>query len=376
MALSMHRAMVSGSLRNEPLLMTVHRHSIAALRCIFPVLYMIPKKYHRYRRVLAYVLVAAFCFEAILLAGQTTFKPGDAVEAYSSATQRWEPATVQSIDGSRYFVHAKDPKIANAYWGVTATQVRAAGAGTVAPAAPVQKTATPGAWKPGDKVEAFSSMTGRWEPATIQSIGGNRYFIHAADPNIANAYWNATATQLRAPNRASVSPPANGAPDPSAPPAPQAPPADTGAAAAAPNVPQRTRRPEAVSEPVLGADGQKHLRAIATPGDVKPLSTWFLKTGGQAVLLDRTKNGDGSVTNRYEWGKQEAAGSLTINANGTFVHVQPGGERETGTWSDFGKDTNTVELKGYEGETWTASVWNGEMEVVHPVGKRDWAYRP
>lgn len=329
---------------------------------------MAPKKFHQYRRVRACVLVAAFCFDTILLSAQPPFKPGDAVEAYSSATQRWEPATVQSIDGSRYFVHAKDPKIASAYWGATTAQVRAAGAGGAAPASPVQMTATPGAWKPGDKVESFSSMTNRWEPATIQSIEGNRYFIHAADPNIANAYWNATAAQLRAPNGAGASPPANDAPNPSTAAAPQA--------AAAPTVPQRTRRPEAVSEPVLGADGKRHLRAIATPGDVKTLGTWFLKTGGQAVLLDRTKNGDGSVTNRYEWAKQEAAGSLTINANGTFVHVQPGGERETGTWSDFGKNTNTVELKGYEGEIWTASVWNGEMEVVHPVGKRDWAYRP
>ena len=124
---------------------------------------------------------------------------------------------------------------------------------------------------------------------------------------------------------------------------------------------------------MLGADGQKHLRAIASPGDEKPLGTWFLKTGGQAVLLDHTKNSNGTITNHYEWAAQESAGSLTIDANGTFAHVQPGGKRENGTWTDFGN--NIVELKGYEGETWTASIWQGELEVLHPVGKRDWAYR-
>jgi len=59
------------------------------------------------------------------------------------------------------------------------------------------------AYQPGEHVEVYSSMTGRWEKATIVRLDGTmtdgrpRYFIHADDPNISSAYWGTTADQIR-----------------------------------------------------------------------------------------------------------------------------------------------------------------------------------
>ncbi|MGH9888256.1 MAG: hypothetical protein ACREBE_22170, partial [bacterium] len=226
-----------------------------------------------------------------------------------------------------------------------------------------------------DKVEAWSSMTGKWEPATIQSIDGNRYFVHALDPNIANAYWGATPSQVRAPGAgaAPANAPALGGTATAVPagkPAPAAQPAPAGKPAPATG---GTKRPEGSAEYVKTPDGQTHLRAIIGPGDEPPLGHWKLSAGGQSVLTGRTNNGEGTVTERHEWAGPESAGSLTINADGTWVDVSPSGTRTQGRWKDMGQ--NRAELIGYDGETWTASTWKGELYMVNAVGQYEYGRR-
>lgn len=227
--------------------------------------------------------------------------------------------------------------------------------------------ALPGGFKPGDRVEAYSSMTGTWEPATIQSIDGDRYFVHATDPHIANAYWGAAPSQVRAPGSApaAAAPPQAGAAAAAMPE-----PARPGAVAVAPRGP---KRPEGSAEHVLGADGRTHLRALAGPGDEMPLGRWKLSAGGQSVLTGRTNNGDGTGTVTHQWAGPESAGSLTINPNGTWLDVSASGIRTQGRWKDLGQ--NRVELDGYDGEVWTASTWHGDLNMVNAVGEYEYGRR-
>lgn len=59
------------------------------------------------------------------------------------------------------------------------------------------------AYSPGDHVEAYSSMTGAWEKATIQRQDGTmgdgqpRWFVHADRPDITNAYFGVPDSQVR-----------------------------------------------------------------------------------------------------------------------------------------------------------------------------------
>ncbi|MEO8114426.1 MAG: hypothetical protein ABI655_08600, partial [Phenylobacterium sp.] len=59
------------------------------------------------------------------------------------------------------------------------------------------------AYNQGDHVEVYSSMTGRWEKATVMRQDGTmadgraRYFIHAEDPNIVNAYFGVASDGIR-----------------------------------------------------------------------------------------------------------------------------------------------------------------------------------
>ena len=79
----------------------------------------------------AVLVIAAAAFGATASLAQT-YNPGDHVEAYSSMSGKWEKAVIVRPDGAmsdgraRYFVHAEDPGIVNAYWGSTADQLRAA----------------------------------------------------------------------------------------------------------------------------------------------------------------------------------------------------------------------------------------------------------
>ena len=59
------------------------------------------------------------------------------------------------------------------------------------------------AYSPGDHVEAYSSMTGAWEKATIQRQDGTmgdgqpRWFVHVDRPDISNAYFGVSDSQVR-----------------------------------------------------------------------------------------------------------------------------------------------------------------------------------
>jgi hypothetical protein len=86
------------------------------------------------------------------------------------------------------------------------------------------------AYSPGDHVEAYSSMTGAWEKATIQRQDGTmgdgqpRWFVHADRPDISNAYFGVPDSQVRpvaqqdgaAPAGPPMGPPPAGAPAPAA----------------------------------------------------------------------------------------------------------------------------------------------------------------
>lgn len=134
------------------------------------------------------------------------------------------------------------------------------------------------------------------------------------------------------------------------------------------------RRPEGRSQVVVGADGQRHLRSMVGPGDEMPIGRWILKTGGQSVLTNsRVDPGGRTITETHTWTPQARSNVLTISANGTWTRTGVDGKRDAGRWNDLGD--NIIELVGYEGETWTASVWKGELQVKHPVGKLDWGRR-
>jgi len=157
-------------------------------------------------------------------------------------------------------------------------------------------------------------MTGKWEPAIIQSFDGQRYFVHAVDPNIAmpiGARRRHRCVRRHGAARASG----------------QRSQCATAGAAPAALTGNNGKRPEG-PRACRGRDGQRHLVAIIGEATKAPRA-WKLNAGGQSVLLGTTNNGNGTISKPINGGP-EGAGSLSVSPSWIVGGLSPSGTRTQG----------------------------------------------
>jgi hypothetical protein len=268
-------------------------------------------------------------------------------------------------------------------------------------------------YQPGDKVEVYSSMSGKWEKGTIVRIDGAmadgrpRYMFQADDQTLASAFWGTTAESIRV---------AAPAPAPAAAPAPR--PAPVPAPAVRARIaPPTAARPVAAPQPagscaggaqgnvrIAGAvqaplgdglfpnggplgtpgqtnflpnkNGQKSIVAVAPPGRGSFIGRYSLMVGGTWSTFSTRDLGGGVTERTLNWNVPAQANVLVINADGSWYR-KSGSQRFFGHWIDLGQ--NVAQLIGYDGDDWSGSMQIAggvcQMEMRGPLGQNEWGRR-
>jgi hypothetical protein len=272
-----------------------------------------------------------------------------------------------------------------------------------APVARAQDT-----YRPGDRVEARSLMSGQWEKGTIVSIDGTmgdgrvRYMFQADDKTLASAFWGTTAENIR---RGPPAAPAiaQRSADPTAAADSRSVPRAPSAAAAAPQPGASCAGGASGSVQITGAvqaplgqglfpngapfgtpgqtnyllrNGRNSIVTVAPPGKGSFVGSYNLMVGGTWSTLSTRDLGGGATERTLNWNVPAQANALTINADGSWYR-KSGSQRFFGRWIDLGQ--NVAQLIGYDGDDWTASMQMSggvcQMEVRGPLGQNEWGRR-
>ncbi len=271
-------------------------------------------------------------------------------------------------------------------------------------------------YQPGDRVEVYSPMTGQWEKGTIVSIDGAmadgraRYMFQADNKTLSSAFWGTTAERIR------TGPPANPvaeqprpapvlAPAPAFAPAPRVQPrpapritapqpqaggcGGTGGggsvhiagAVAAPLGKGLFPNGAAFGTPgqtnfLFDDKGQKHIVAVAPPGQGSFVGRYSLMVGGTWSTFSTRDLGGGVSERTLNWNVPAQANVLVINADGSWSR-KSGSHRLSGRWIDLGQ--NVAQLIGYDDDDWTGSIQKVggvcRMEMRGPLGQNEWGQR-
>jgi hypothetical protein len=86
------------------------------------------------------------------------------------------------------------------------------------------------------------------------------------------------------------------------------------------------------------------------------IGTWKIESGGQFTQAPEGPDRNGQQ--KYQWGGPEAAGTMRINADGTWTYTFAG-KTQQGRWADA---PDTVHLFGFAGEE-NFIYWNNKEQL-------------
>lgn len=256
----------------------------------------------------------------------------------------------------------------------------ALGAGVLLAALPPASAVSAQAFKVGDRVQ-YNDFYGRhgggWVPATVVLAAPsstdrnwvNYKIVVDSDPARREQFVLSTEIRPAGASTAAAPPPLRAAPAPEpALPVASAPTRQPPGLSHCGNV-QYKMRPLSKKRSYQALDGRQAEGWMIGPGDASPIGRWKLNVGVIPSKVGSEQRG-GVRVDTYRITEALPVGSITISPGGAFSYVDVDRKAKSGRWVDLGQ--NIVELRGYDGEVFTASVWQCRIELQNPSGTRVW----